>query len=620
MAQSIDFVIKAVDELTPVVQKIEQNTKGATENMKAHWDKVGGNLQKIGIAIGALGVGIEALARSQAPMVEQTRRMSEVLDMSEDSMKRLIIETSNVTFPLSEVIDLMELGSQQGIRSAEALQEYASFWDMVGDATGENSKALAEAGVALKAVGVAAGEEKEALAAFGYITQETTGDIGEFLQFLNMCGPELRELGLDINDTAALMGALEKEFGMTARVARQEFRKAVNESNGDLNEMIKILGLTEEQFASYRGEVEASSGVIERNAEIHEKSFTAMQKMQHWFGEVKFAMSGYIETAAGIAPLMTGIGSAMTIVGTIMKSNFFPSIMLAVKGVWAFTTAILANPLTWWIAGIGAVIAAIVLLWKNWEVVTEAITKAIDWIAEKFGWLGEGIKWIAEKLGLYKETVDEAVDTTEKLAEQTEDTANRMEVLADEEERILETSRLLTEENANLADSFGGVADSVNYATESFEEYYQRMQKEQEEYQKQLEENLAWEEELRKEKEEKTGTDKKPIYKIIDSQGNVIGATNMPQDYTNVEGIRLEKLHTGGIFNAPTPGGEGIAILRDKEEVRLPGQSGAIINIEKGAIVINAQRLDNREIDRVGDKLMDVIISKSRAYNLRFGR
>lgn len=625
MASPIEFILKATDEVSPVVGKIESQTKNATDKMKAHWDKVGGTLQKSGIAIAGLGVGLEALARDQREMVEQTRRMSEVLDMSEKSMRDLVIATSNVTFPLEEVLELMELGSQQGIRSAEALKEYATFWDMVGDATGENSRTLAEAGVALKAVGIAAGEEKEALAAFGYITQETTGDVGEFLTFLERTGPELRELGLDLNDSAALVGALEKELGMTARVARQEFRQAVSESNGDLGKMLEILGLTEEQLASYRLEVEKSSGVIEKNAEIHASTMTAMQKVQHWFNEAKFAMSGYIEAAAGVAPLMTGIGSAMTVVGTIMKSNFFPSIMMAAKGVWAFTASILANPLTWWIAGISAVIAAIVLLWKNWETVTEAISKSIDWIAERFEWLGNGIKWIAEKLGIYKKTVDETVDTTEKLAEQTEETNKQMKKLADEEERTLETSELLTEENADLADSFEGVGNSVDKARESFEEYYNRMQQAQAEYRKQVEENERYFEELRKEREEAGETFAQPEmnrYRITPPSGEswITETLNELSESDYPEGYKVQKLHTGGIFRAPTPGGEGLALLKDKEIVSTPGQSGASININEGAIIINTQRLDDREINRVGDKLMDVIISKSRAYNLRFAR
>ncbi len=33
----------------------------------------------------------------------------------------------------------------------------------------------------------------------------------------------------------------------------------------------------------------------------------------------------------------------------------------------------------------------------------------------------------------------------------------------------------------------------------------------------------------------------------------------------------IPTMHSGGIFRAPTPGGEGLAILRDREEVSMPG-------------------------------------------------
>lgn len=46
----------------------------------------------------------------------------------------------------------------------------------------------------------------------------------------------------------------------------------------------------------------------------------------------------------------------------------------AVKAAWGFTAALLANPITWIVIGVIALIAAIVLLIKNWKKVTEFMT------------------------------------------------------------------------------------------------------------------------------------------------------------------------------------------------------------------------------------------------------
>jgi len=74
-----------------------------------------------------------------------------------------------------------------------------------------------------------------------------------------------------------------------------------------------------------------------------------------------------------------------------------------IASVWAFTVALLANPITWIILGIVALIAAIVLLWKNWDTVVaflkgawdsfvNGLINAINWVKEKFAGLPAPIK------------------------------------------------------------------------------------------------------------------------------------------------------------------------------------------------------------------------------------
>jgi hypothetical protein len=85
-----------------------------------------------------------------------------------------------------------------------------------------------------------------------------------------------------------------------------------------------------------------------------------------------------------------------------------------IAGVWAFTAALLANPITWVVVGIGALIGAIVLLWKNWD----AVWNGIKWVASGawellktiFAWSPFGLvmraygamfKWLEDKFGIF---------------------------------------------------------------------------------------------------------------------------------------------------------------------------------------------------------------------------
>lgn len=62
-----------------------------------------------------------------------------------------------------------------------------------------------------------------------------------------------------------------------------------------------------------------------------------------------------------------------------------------ISSVWAFTAALLANPTTWVVAAIIALIAAVVLLWNNWDSVSQWISSA--WNGACQG-IQSGIDWI----------------------------------------------------------------------------------------------------------------------------------------------------------------------------------------------------------------------------------
>ena len=55
------------------------------------------------------------------------------------------------------------------------------------------------------------------------------------------------------------------------------------------------------------------------------------------------------------------------------------------------------------------------------------------------------------------------------------------------------------------------------------------------------------------------------------------------------ESDTIPRFHGGGMFHAPTPGGEGLAILRDGETVLTPGQSTGgqtiVVNIHTSAVL-----------------------------------
>lgn len=316
----------------------------------------------VGAAFSAAGLGLETWARSQQDANVSLGRLSTTTGIAEGDLRSLVGELDNVTFSTDEVIAVLGNASAQGIRTGEDMAHFARTWDLVADATGESVVALSDAGVALRALDI--DDPAEALDAFGFIATETTSSVGEFLEFVGRMGPELRDLNLDVDDTAAIMGVLERELGMTGRTARSEFRSAVSEADGDLGLLLDTLGVSPASFAAMRAEVEGSGEALERNAELYAESFTPLQRLQSWVGETAFQFGG-MANAAGIA------GGALTAMGPALMavSQAGPAMGALAGGVGrvrgamvALRTVMAAHPIMTFAVVAGGVVAAFGLL------------------------------------------------------------------------------------------------------------------------------------------------------------------------------------------------------------------------------------------------------------------
>lgn len=96
---------------------------------------------------------------------------------------------------------------------------------------------------------------------------------------------------------------------------------------------------------------------------------------------------------AAVGPVLLILGKVVGAVGTII--GIFSKLKVAWSAVTAvsnlFNASLLANPITWIIVGIMALIAAIVLLWKNWDTVSQWLSDSWEWIKETAMSIFQGI-------------------------------------------------------------------------------------------------------------------------------------------------------------------------------------------------------------------------------------
>lgn len=146
--------------------------------------------------------------------------------------------------------------------------------------------------------------------------------------------------------------------------------------------------------------------VVTKSIGVFRTLFTAVKAIPDLFLTVRImAMYAGDAVKAGFNNMVIGARMAITSLKNValgMVNMARQAILTAVRAmpgliasVWSFTAALLANPVTWIVIGIIALVAAIILLWQNWDAVVSwiqgvwsgfvsGIQAGFDWIRNLF--------------------------------------------------------------------------------------------------------------------------------------------------------------------------------------------------------------------------------------------
>jgi hypothetical protein len=97
-------------------------------------------------------------------------------------------------------------------------------------------------------------------------------------------------------------------------------------------------------------------------------------------GDVSGLLVGFGQPALDVAANVGMVALAFRGIGLALFTTAIPA-------VWSFTAALLANPITWVVLGVIALIAGIVLLITHFDRVKEVATTVIGWIGDRFEWV-----------------------------------------------------------------------------------------------------------------------------------------------------------------------------------------------------------------------------------------
>lgn len=141
-------------------------------------------------------------------------------------------------------------------------------------------------------------------------------------------------------------------------------------------------------------------------------------KLSEWISKAAAVAKGFFSTMGDIAKAVWGVWEAIKelipglgdatgnldtwktagkVLAGILSGALLAALVAATSAAWGFTIALLANPITWIILGIMALIAAGYLLWKNWDKVSAFFLKIWDGVKENWGRFFNDIVALLEK-------------------------------------------------------------------------------------------------------------------------------------------------------------------------------------------------------------------------------
>ena len=349
-------------------------------------------------------------------------------------------------------------GMAQGIQSLGAsattanvpLEEQLAILGMLqatmgGTEAGTKYKAfLRSAAKGGEALGLSFLDANNQLLSMPEILEQLRGKFGE-----TMDAAEKMELQKAFGDTEAV-ALIDLLYSKTGDLQDNilNLYDAMGQGTGVAQEMASAIQETEpERFARLQQRIHnvtesIGNSLLPTVNDLMGKGEQVLTKVASWIEENKelvkiimlivLAIGGFLTVAGTVIAVVGGVGLVIT--KTVSAFKILKAGFLLAKGalapligsVWSFTAALLANPVTWVVIGIVALIAALVLLYNKCEWFRNGVNAILSFFKEKlgaalevarniFGAIGDVIGRV---MGAAKATVQEKLDNMKRAYEE----------------------------------------------------------------------------------------------------------------------------------------------------------------------------------------------------------
>lgn len=308
-------------------------------------EEAGQKMKAFSAAGAAAAAAIGALAYKSGQFADDLNTMSKVYGISTQELQKYAASAELVDVDVETI--------------AKSHQKLTKAMSGAEDETGAQAEAFERLGIS---VTDANGELRdsdevwnEVIVALGKVENETERD-ALAMQLMGKSAAELNPLIEDGGKTYEQTAAIFEKYGLD--FVDQDMLDRANEFNDSLD-MIKAIGGTAFQ--------QIGTQLAAYLAPFLEKVVDLVGRLANWITNLDPRVLAIIGTIGGVvaaaAPLLIGLGKIATGIGALTK---------ALGVLQPIITMVLSNPI---VLVIGAIIAAGILLYKNWDVIKKKLTE-----------------------------------------------------------------------------------------------------------------------------------------------------------------------------------------------------------------------------------------------------
>jgi phage-related protein len=319
---SIDGISNSAISAGDSINGVGNDASNASNNLQELGNsggEAGGNIEDgfIGatIALGTLTAGMEIAAQNINDTSIEVGRLSTESGMAEPALRDMVAHITNATFPTDEAILYTRTLNQMGVES-KFFAKSATDLDILNDATGVGADNINKLTSSFKVMGVDLTNIPSSYNAIAYAQANVTGGTEAYIGWMTKYDATFKEMGLNIDQTAVIIAASTKKFG-GGRAAYTGLNEAIKDSNGNLEELEKTLGMqpgslqnAEQATAAYAGKINEAAAEEAEHKTVIDQARAALDDITMQYGDTLSMVSSVGGAMAGLSTIVTGLASA----------------------------------------------------------------------------------------------------------------------------------------------------------------------------------------------------------------------------------------------------------------------------------------------------------------------